>query len=109
MSTSITYRWTRRRSPVAPCGYAQSPFYLRDEQGPDTKLLCVPAGNTRWHAIHTIRDLPPNLLDKISHFFNVYKALEPGKRADVRGWQDGDHAEAVLTAGQRRYRERPSG
>ncbi len=50
---------------------------MRDEQGPDTKLLCVPAGNTRWHAIHTIRDLPPNLLDKISHFFNVYKALEP--------------------------------
>jgi inorganic pyrophosphatase len=84
-------------------------FYMRDEQGPDTKLLCVPAGNTRWHAIHTIRDLPPNLLDEISHFFNVYKALEPGKRADVRGWQDGDHAEAVLTAGQRRYRERPSG
>jgi len=38
------------------------------------------------------------LLDEISHFFDMYKALEPGKSTDVRGWQDCDAAEQEIAA-----------
>jgi inorganic pyrophosphatase len=40
--------------------------------------------------------------DEISHFFNVYKDLEPGKHSDISGWPGRDQAESTLTAARRR-------
>jgi inorganic pyrophosphatase len=31
-----------------------------------------------------LADVPVYLRDEISHFFEIYKELEPGKRTDVR-------------------------
>ena len=36
--------------------------------------------------------------EELSHFFDVYKELEPGKGADVRGWEDRAAAEQVIAA-----------
>jgi inorganic pyrophosphatase len=52
-------------------------FWMHDEKGPDAKLLCVLADDPRWEETENIDDLPKHLLDEISHFFEVYKALEP--------------------------------
>jgi inorganic pyrophosphatase len=79
-------------------------FWLHDEQGPDAKLLCVPADDPRWQSVRSLGDLPGHLRDEIGHFFDVYKDLEPGKHTDVRGWQDRDQAEVTLTAAYSRYR-----
>lgn len=38
------------------------------------------------------------LTAEISHFFDIYKELEPGKGTDVRGWQDHAAAEEVIEA-----------
>lgn len=79
-------------------------FWMHDENGPDPKLLCVPATDPRWQEVRALGDLPRHLLAEIGHFFEVYKDLEPGKHSEVRGWSDRAHAEAALTAARERRR-----
>ena len=62
-------------------------FWMQDEKGADAKVLCVPATDPRWDRVQDMDDLPPHLLDEIAHFFDVYKALEPGKDTTTRGWE----------------------
>jgi inorganic pyrophosphatase len=88
------------RVAVRPIGV----FWMQDESGPDAKLLCVPVDDPRWSDTVDIDDLPRHLLDEISHFFDVYKDLEPDKNTDVRGWEDSESAESVLASAQERYR-----
>ena len=63
-------------------------FWMLDEHGPDAKILTVPAGDPRYASVRDLPDIPTPLLAEISHFFDAYKELEPGKGTDVRGWQD---------------------
>jgi inorganic pyrophosphatase len=85
-------------------------FWMHDEHGPDAKILAVPARDPRYAGLRDIGDVPDHLLAEISHFFDVYKALEPGKGTDVRGWQDGAVAELEISAAIERGRDRaPSG
>src|SRR5664280_2186135 len=46
-------------------------FWMRDEQGPDAKILCVPLHDLRPHAIQDLPDMPGHMLNEISHFFEV--------------------------------------
>jgi inorganic pyrophosphatase len=78
-------------------------FWMRDEKGPDAKVLCVPARDPRWEQVGDIRDLSPHLLDEIAHFFDVYKTLEPGKRAETRGWDGAEVAAVVIEDARRRF------
>jgi inorganic pyrophosphatase len=71
-------------------------FRMRDEHGPDTKILAVPATDPRWSEIHDIKDLPNFLLDEIQHFFDVYKDLEPGKVTAIEGWDGSEAAVAEI-------------
>src|SRR5690606_9444883 len=54
-------------------------FWMRDEKGPDAKVLCMPAGDPRLEHIRDLRDLPEFQRQEINHFFEIYKRLEPGK------------------------------
>ncbi len=60
---------------------------MTDEAGGDTKLLAVPIDKLTplYRDIETPRDLPRMLLDQITHFFEHYKDLEPGKWVRDRG------------------------
>lgn len=71
-------------------------FWMRDEHGPDAKLLCVPADDARHDHVRNLTDVPAHLRNEIGHFFDVYKALEPGKSSETRGWQDCHAAEAAV-------------
>jgi inorganic pyrophosphatase len=79
-------------------------FWMTDDAGPDAKILCVPAGDARWAHVEDLGGLPDHLTDEIGHFFDVYKALEPGKYADVRGWEGAAAAIAEIEACRERYR-----
>ena len=79
-------------------------FWMRDEKGPDAKLLCVPARDARQGAVRDIGDLPDHLLGEIGHFFDVYKTIEPGKSSEVRGWQGRAEAEKITEDAYQRYR-----
>jgi inorganic pyrophosphatase len=62
-------------------------FWMTDDAGPDAKIICVPHGDPRWADVTDLDGLPEHLTDEIGHFFEVYKALEPGKYSSVRGWE----------------------
>jgi inorganic pyrophosphatase len=87
--------------PAFPGSYvtvrAVAVFWMKDEHGPDAKILAVPARDPRYDDLRDLRDIPAHLLAEVSHFFDVYKELEPGKGTDVRGWQDRTAAEQVIT------------
>src|SRR6266508_4003931 len=78
-------------------------FWMRDEKGPDAKVLCVPARDPRWEQVRDIQDLSPHLLDEIAHFFDVYKTLEPGKSSETRGWDSAEVAAVVIDDARRRF------
>jgi inorganic pyrophosphatase len=73
-------------------------FWMHDEHGPDAKILAVPARDPRYEGLRDLGDIPAHLRAEISHFFDVYKELEPGKGTDVRGWQDLAAAEQEISA-----------
>jgi inorganic pyrophosphatase len=68
-------------------------FRMRDEQGPDDKVICVPLGDPYWSIHEQIGDLPLLLRQEIEQFFSIYKVLEPGKHVEVLGW--GSREDAV--------------
>ncbi len=84
-------------------------FWMRDEKGPDAKILAVPAGDERWDHIADLGDVPPHLLAEIGHFFEVYKALEPAKSTETGRWDDRGAALAEIAAARHRFDDGPAG
>ncbi len=72
---------------VIPCRPLDA-LEMSDEAGRDLKLLATPAPgmNGGYDDARSAAELPPDLLDQIVHFFEHYKALEPGKWVKVEGW-----------------------
>lgn len=68
-------------------------FKMVDEAGGDDKILCVPAGDHRFVDVNDVDDVEPFLLKEIQHFFETYKALEPGKSVE-----EGSHWVGVAEA-----------
>lgn len=79
-------------------------FKMRDEKGPDEKILCVPITDPLWNHIEKLADVPPHLLKEIEHFFTVYKDLER-KKVTVGGWEGRDEAMRLIKESQKRGRE----
>jgi inorganic pyrophosphatase len=73
-------------------------FRMRDEKGPDAKILCVPATDPRQERLRDIDQIPEFERLEIQHFFEVYKDLEPGKRVEGAGWASRVEAEAEIRA-----------
>jgi len=77
-------------------------FKMTDEKGPDDKIVCVPADDPRYDTLQDLGDLPALERAMIQHFFEVYKALEPGKRVESADWADRTAAETEIVAARRR-------
>ncbi len=71
-------------------------FRMRDEKGRDDKVLCVPATDPRMAHLRDISDVSDFDKLEIQHFFEVYKALEPGKEVEAATWTDLAAAEAEI-------------
>lgn len=78
-------------------------FRMRDEEGVDVKVLCVPASDPRWDEVRELADLPDYELLEIAHFFDIYKDLEPGKGTESLGWADRGEAESAIEAARNRF------
>jgi len=78
---------------------------MEDESGLDAKILAVPIDKltTLFRDVNTFRDLPRELLDRISHFFDHYKDLEPGKWVRIKGWADTEGAKREIRESVERY------
>ena len=80
---------------------------MEDEAGEDAKVLAVPVDKLTqmYRSVQAPRDLPPILIDQITHFFAHYKDLEPGKFVKVKGWVGAEEAKQEIMNGVARYRD----
>ena len=78
-------------------------LFMRDEAGEDAKIICVPPREPRWADVEDIDDLTPQLVAEIQHFFEVYKALEPGKSSSTAGLAGRDAALREIKQAQQNY------
>jgi inorganic pyrophosphatase len=75
---------------------------MRDDKGPDFKVLCVAVGDPHQAHVERLDQVRPHRLVEIEHFFNTYKLLE-AKETDVVGWQDAQRARHELEADRRTW------
>ena len=78
---------------------------MSDESGVDAKLLAVPHTKLTkiYDHVQEASDLPELLINQIVHYFENYKALEPGKWVKVDGWDNAEAARAEIIASRERY------
>ena len=81
---------------------------MSDEAGGDAKLLAVPIDKIlpiyqHWQKPEDMNDLR---LQQITHFFEHYKDLEPGKWVKVEGWEGPESARTEIRDGLASYRNR---
>ncbi|NPB05898.1 MAG: inorganic diphosphatase [Aquificae bacterium] len=62
---------------------------MEDESGVDAKVVAVPHEKVdpTYASVRDVGDLPEAVLNKIKHFFERYKELEPGKWVKVRSFK----------------------
>lgn len=71
-------------------------FLMTDENGPDAKVIAVPADDPRYLHLQDLTDLRSFETQAIQHFFQEYKALESGKLVSGTAWSDRAHAQAEI-------------
>jgi inorganic pyrophosphatase len=73
----------------------------------ENKIVVVPIDELteRYDDVHTIKDLPLSLLNKIAHFFMHYQNIELRHPVVMTTWHDKKAATAELKACMKRYEE----
>ena len=74
---------------------------VRDEDGDEDKVVCVPHEDPGWDPVQDLDDLPEQLRGEIEHFFSVYKQHE-GRDVEVGGWLPREEELAIVEEGRRR-------
>ena len=71
---------------------------MEDEAGIDTKIIAVPTEkiDPLFGIYNDISELPDSLRNKIKHFFENYKTLEPGKWVKIKDWKGREEAIAAI-------------
>ncbi len=82
---------------------------MTDESGDDAKVLAVPIDKLTRHWTHVRgpEDMPPDLLERIAHFFEHYKDLEEGKWVRVVGWEGAEAAKKEILDSVAMYNNAP--
>ena len=78
---------------------------MEDEAGNYSKILAVPVTKVlpTYKHLNEVRDINPDLLAQIKHFFLHYKDLEAGKKVLVKGWSKKKQAESEIERSCQRY------
>lgn len=84
--------------PVKPVGM----FKMRDEKGPDSKVICVPLHDPYWNHYERVEELPLPLRQEIEQFFSIYKDLEVGTSVEIDGWCPLEDAWSEIATARRR-------
>jgi inorganic pyrophosphatase len=72
---------------------------MEDEEGVDTKIMAVPTKkiDPLFGVYEDIKDVPEAILNKIKHFFENYKTIEPGKWVKVKDFRNAESAEKEIS------------
>ncbi len=88
--------------PVAPGSVIRARpigmLIMEDESGKDEKVVAVPVTklDKTLENVKDVSGLPEILRQKIKHFFEHYKDLEPGKWVKVQDWKGADEAKEYI-------------
>lgn len=81
-------------------------FKMVDEAGGDDKILCVAAGDPRKDSVSDIKHISDFTLKEMQHFFETYKALEPGKSVEAGShWVGVEEADTVVDDALKRAKD----
>lgn len=82
---------------VVPIGMLE----MEDESGVDAKVVAVPSekSDPYFGWMKDVSDIPEPTKQKIKHFFEHYKELEPGKWVKLKDWKGKSVAEKEITDG----------
>jgi inorganic pyrophosphatase len=69
---------------------------MQDEAGIDEKIISVPVSDPRFEAVGSLNDMAPHWRIEIENFFSIYKELEAGKHARIKGWEGVGKAKSLL-------------
>lgn len=74
---------------------------MEDEAGIDTKILAVPTEkiDPLFGTYKDITDVPEATKNKIRHFFENYKTLEPNKWVKIKNWHGREKAQEDIQRG----------
>ena len=74
---------------------------MEDESGVDAKVIGVPTekSDPLFGVWKDVGDIPTAVKDKIKHFFEHYKELEPGKWVKLKEWKNKSVAIEEIKAG----------
>jgi inorganic pyrophosphatase len=80
---------------------------MEDEGGRDSKLLAVPIDKCLpWYKHwRKVEDISPERIAQITHFFEHYKDLEPGKWVKIVGWAGPDVARREIVDAVEAFRQ----
>lgn len=78
---------------------------MEDESGVDEKIVAVPVTklDPSFESMQDIEDINPIFKQKIIHFFEHYKDLEPNKWVKLDRWATVEEAGQEITQGIERY------
>ncbi len=85
-------------------GHVIGMLEMEDEEGIDTKVLAVPDKKVDpiFGVYEDIKDVPEPTLNKIKHFFETYKTLEPGKWVKVKSFKGKAEAEKEVSESEKK-------
>ena len=77
---------------------------MEDEAGNDTKILAVPTKkiDPLFGVYENITDVPDAMKQKMKHFFENYKTLEPNKWVKIKEWKGKAEALGAINASLKR-------
>ncbi len=80
---------------------------MEDEAGKDEKIIAVPLPKIDpiEGSYNDIKDVPDGYKNKIKHFFEYYKTLEPGKWVKVKRWFSRKEAEKRIEQAIKRFQK----
>ena len=95
--------------PIVPLAmvrcYPIGVIMMQDGGAMDYKIIAIPFKDPTWNCYKEIEELPPHVMDEISHFFRVYKQLE-GKDTTVFQVKDRQFAELIIKDNMHAYKKK---
>lgn len=84
--------WVRAR----PIGVFWIAYPEEGDEAREPKVLAVPLDDPDWAEVNDVSDLPQHRREEISHFFDVYKDLEPSRSPSPQGFDGRATAVSVI-------------
>ena len=78
---------------------------MLDDGMVDHKIIAIPYKDPMWNMYQHISELPPHIMDEMTHFLNVYKQLEY-KTTTVLEVREREFAEIVIEQDNKQYHEK---